>query len=80
MKLNGIKAGMFAILIAAAGLLVFSGCQLTQNGQTLPSPDYLNNQIQYHPSGNEFQYQKEVDLIKKENAERQLSQQGQYNY
>ncbi len=80
MKFNGIKAGIFAVSAAAVGLFVFSGCQLTENGQTLPSPYYMNNQIQYHPSGNEFQYQKEVDLIKKENAERQLSQQGQFNY
>ena len=74
--------GFKGYLVAAAifvGAISLTGCQMTQNGQTLPSPDYLNNQIQYFPAGTEFQYQKEVDQIKKDQAERELARQGQYN-
>lgn len=67
-------AGMGALLL---GVLPFlAGCQLSQNGQTLPSPDYLDNKIQYFPAGNEFQYQQEMDRIKREQADRELSQTG----
>jgi hypothetical protein len=30
------------------------GCQTTVGGQTLPSPDYLRDDIQYFPAGPEF--------------------------
>ena len=65
-----------ALAAMVVGLLpLFSGCQMVQNGQTLPSPWYLDNEIQYFPSGNEFQYQQEVDRINREKADRQLTQQ-----
>ena len=66
-------------LLAAAlfGALPFlTGCQLSQNGQTLPSPWYLDNKIQFFPAGNEFQYQQEVDRMKKEQVDRELAQEG----
>ncbi len=31
------------------------GCQTTVGGQTLPSPDYLRDDIQYFPAGPEVQ-------------------------
>ena len=31
-----------------------AGCQTTVGGQTLPSPDYLRDDIQYFPAGPEF--------------------------
>ncbi|MDO5553278.1 MAG: hypothetical protein Q4G68_05915 [Planctomycetia bacterium] len=74
---NGTKLIFAALMMAGAAALV--GCQLTQNGQTLPSPYYLENQIQYFPAGTEFQYQKEVDQMNKERAERDLARSGQYN-
>lgn len=63
---------MSALTIGAFSLL--AGCQMTQNGQTLPSPYYLDNEIQYFPAGNEFQFQGEVDRMKREQVNRQLSQ------
>ena len=70
-----ILGGLLAVL--AAGMLpMFSGCQLTQNGQTLPSPYYLDNEIQYFPAGSEFQFQGEVDRMKREQVTRQLSQEA----
>lgn len=55
---------------------LMSGCQLSQNGQTLPSPFYLDNSIQYFPEGNDFQHQQEVDRMKKEAADRDLTRSG----
>lgn len=63
-----------AFVLAIGTLSIFSGCQMTQNGQTLPSPYYLDNEIQYFPAGNEFQFQGEVDRMKREQVNRQLSQ------
>ncbi len=63
-----------ALLLGTLPFIV--GCQLSQNGQTLPSPWYLDNKIQYFPSGNEFQYQQEVDRMKREEADRKLAQEG----
>lgn len=69
-------------VLALSALLVapFVGCQVTRNGQTLPSPHYLEDDIQYHPSGTEFQYQQEVDYMNKANAEKAAAaaQYGQY--
>ena len=75
--------GRMALGVAAlAALLVvpFAGCQVTRNGQTLPSPHYLEDDIQYHPSGTDFQYQQEVDYMNKVNAEKAAAaaQYGQY--
>lgn len=67
-----IGGALTAVTIGAFSLL--AGCQLTQNGQTLPSPYYLDNEIQYFPAGNEFQFQGEVDRMKREQVNRQLSQ------
>jgi hypothetical protein len=39
-----------ALLASAAA----SGCQTTMNGQTLPSANYLRDDIQYFPAGPEF--------------------------
>ncbi|MGI6402241.1 MAG: hypothetical protein ACOX0A_09095 [Thermoguttaceae bacterium] len=70
---------VFGVLALSALLIApFAGCQVTRNGQTLPSPYYLDDDIQYHPSGTEFQYQQEVDHINKINAERSAAAYGQY--
>lgn len=76
------KGRMALVVAVLAALLVapFAGCQVTRNGQTLPSPYYLEDDIQHHPSGTEFQYQQEVDYMNKVNAERAAAaaQYGQY--
>ena len=68
-----IIGGLMAVL-ASGALTALTGCQLTQNWQTLPSPYYLDNQIQYFPAGHEVQFQGEVDRMKREQVNRQLSQ------
>ena len=57
-------------VLSALLAVPFVGCQVTRNGQTLPSQHYLEDDIQYHPSGSEFQYQQEVDYMNKVNAEK----------
>jgi len=68
-------AGLLGALLVGT-LPCLTGCQLSQNGQTLPSPYYLDNKIQYFPSGNEFQHQQEVDRMKREQNDRELNQTG----
>ena len=52
-------------LLALTG---FTGCQVSVGGQTLPSPYYINDDVQYFPSGNEFILQNEADFIAEQNA------------
>jgi len=51
---------------AALGLvgLTLAGCQVDVGGQTLPSPYYLQDDIQYFPSGPEFKLAKEAAALK----------------
>jgi len=44
-------------LMAAVGL---TGCQVDVGGQTLPSPYYLQDDVQYFPPGPEFKLTKEA--------------------
>ena len=52
------------------GCLGSIGCQTTRNGQTLPSPYYLTDDIQYFPAGPEFLLSKEAAQMEKDEAER----------
>lgn len=50
------------------GLLVGSaifttGCQIDVGGQTLPSPYYLQDDVQYFPAGPEFQLTREAQAM-----------------
>jgi len=51
---------------AAIGLagLSLTGCQVDVGGQTLPSPYYLQDDIQYFPAGPEFKLSKEAAALK----------------
>ena len=44
-------------LLASVGL---TGCQVETGGQTLPSPYYMNDDVQYYPPGSEFKLAKEA--------------------
>jgi hypothetical protein len=54
------------LLASLAGLavLVCGGCQVDVGGQTLPSAYYLQDDIQYFPSGPEFKLSKEAAALK----------------
>ncbi len=48
-------------LVAALGL---TGCQVDVGGQTLPSPYYLQDDVQYFPPGPEFKLAREAAALK----------------
>jgi len=56
-------------LFAAVCLASASGCQSTFNGQTLPSPYYLQDDIQYFPAGPEFKLPREAAALRAARAE-----------
>jgi hypothetical protein len=50
-----------AAVVAAAGL---TGCQVDIGGQTLPSPYYMSDDVQYFPPGPEFKHAREAAAMK----------------
>ena len=61
-------------MIASSAL--FTGCQTTIGGQTLPSPDYLSDDVQYFPAGPEFKLTNQVAASKKQAEDKNRMQQG----
>jgi hypothetical protein len=60
-----LRTSLFALgFLASIGL---TGCQSSVGGQTLPSPYYLDDDVQYYPAGREFKHQKEADAIRAAN-------------
>jgi hypothetical protein len=53
-------------IICGVGLAALSatGCQVQVGGQTLPSPYYLNDDVQYFAPGPEFKLSKEAAAMK----------------
>ncbi len=56
---------LVAAVWAAAGL---TGCQFNEGGQTLPSPYYLQDDVQYHPAGPEFKLSREAAALEEAQA------------
>lgn len=50
----------FAGGIALCALVVSTGCQVSVGGQTLPSPWYLDDDVQYFAPGPEFKLSREA--------------------
>ena len=77
MNSNHSRGWMHATLcgIVLAAAVTATGCQVSVSGQTLPSPYYTMDDVQYFPPGPEFKLTKEANLMKAYNAERQM--QGQ---
>ena len=51
-----------------------TGCQVSLNGQTLPSPYYLQDDVQYFPAGPEFKLPREAAALRAPAAEEKLKQ------
>ncbi len=80
MKSNHSRGWVHAMLCGAvlATAVTATGCQVSVNGQTLPSPYYIYDDVQYFPPGPEFKLSEEAALMKAYNADQQLQgQQGQ---
>ena len=53
-----------------------TGCQGVYNGQTLPSPWYISDDIQYFPPGPEFKLSREAAAMKAYKADLDAQQGG----
>jgi hypothetical protein len=60
-----------AALLLLGGLASSVGCQVSVAGQTLPSPYYLMDDVQYFPAGPENKLANETAALKRAQAEAQ---------
>jgi hypothetical protein len=65
-----------SLAAAFASSALFTGCQTTIGGQTLPSPDYLSDDVQYFPAGPENKLANQIEASKKQAADTKQLQQG----
>ena len=65
------KAGSYLLLgmLLMAGVAPSVGCQVSVAGQTLPSPYYLKDDVQYFPAGPLNKLANETAAIEKAGAE-----------
>lgn len=63
---NTRRRAVISLLIGLALLacLGMTGCQSSIGGQTLPSPYYLTDDVQYFPPGPEFKLSREAAAMK----------------
>ncbi len=62
-------------MLAGLGLLAVvgvTGCQMDIGGQTLPSPYYMNDDVQYYAPGPEFKLEREAAALREARAEQTL--------
>ena len=52
--------------VALPAVTLFSGCQAEYAGQTLPSPWYLTDDVQYYAPGPEFKLAREAAAMKEQ--------------
>ena len=68
------------VLLSLAAVLassaLFTGCQTTIGGQTLPSPDYLTDDVQYFPAGPEDKLANQKEAARRQAAEKQALERG----
>jgi hypothetical protein len=68
------------VLLSLAAVLassaLFTGCQTTIGGQTLPSPDYLTDDVQYFPAGPEDKLANQKEASRRQAAEKKELEQG----
>ena len=65
MKLSGRPTGILLAVTAVIAInICLTGCQTTVGGQTLPSPDYLIDDVQYFPAGPENQLTNTIEAQK----------------
>ena len=73
MKNSRSKHWFTAILCGASlAALGVTGCQVSVGGQVLPSPYYLDDDVQYFAPGTEFKLSNEAAALKAYKAEEQL--------
>jgi hypothetical protein len=69
---NPLRMSLLAVgLLAGIGL---TGCQSDFGGQSLPSPYYMADDVQYFPPGAEFKLSKEAAAMKAYNQDQAAQQ------
>ena len=63
-------------LLLVGGLASSVGCQVSVAGQTLPSPYYLIDDVQYFPAGPEFLLPNQERVLEEYRLEQAAIQQG----
>lgn len=61
------RRGPWSALLLGLGLLSIlglTGCQVDVGGQTLPSPYYLQDDVQYFPTGPQFKLSNEAAAMR----------------
>jgi len=73
-KIMSNEMQVFAVVAVGLAALLgsSSGCQVSVAGQTLPSPYYLDDDIQYFPTGPENKLANETAALKKAREESKL--------
>ena len=64
----------FLLGLALIGTVGVTGCQYEVGGQTLPSPYYMSDDVQYYAPGPEFKLQREAAAQKAYSDEQQQAQ------
>lgn len=59
---RGLRSVVWGALVLP-GLVFATGCQVDIGGQTLPSPYYMSDDVQYFPPGPEFKLSREAAAI-----------------
>lgn len=57
-----LKCALASVFVLSA--LCTTGCQIDVGGQTLPSPYYITDDVDYFPAGPEFQLTNEAQAMK----------------
>jgi len=69
-RLRPLRWVLGGLMLAAA--LGTTGCQVDVGGQTLPSPYYLQDDVQYFAPGPEFKLQREAAALRAAKEEENL--------
>jgi len=64
--------GAILVALGLIGSVGLTGCQVDVGGQTLPSPYYLSDDVQYFPPGPEFKLAREAAAMKQYAQEQAL--------
>ncbi len=59
-KIKKKLVGSLLVVAALMSCVATTGCQVSVGGQTLPSPYYLKDDLQYFPKGPEFKLSREA--------------------
>ncbi len=65
------KTGFLTLLGGVAVSVMSTGCQTTVGGQTLPSPTYLTDDVQFFPAGPEFILSKQEQALERYRLEQE---------